>query len=341
MASGVVLAAATGNETVDEALRLVVAAFEACFPRRIRAYYVHGSHADRTGLAANDVDLTIVFKGRFSAEAERAAIARSREACARQAAVELDFEIVDEEDLARGVYPDLKLGGRCVWGEDRRDQWPLISLATWTRERMHAAYWLIVNVFGRPPVVDGPLAFPDPAAEFYGYTRRTIRLPDGSEPASTRDLIRVTGWAATALLALRAGRYVARKRDCHLTYQRFIGDEWAPLLAAIYDRCRGEWGYLLPADPVGRQVLHAICARTLAFENHFMAVYRDFLLAELRASDPAARLTAVQSLGRIHYRDEAIRQVVQPLVTDGDAGLRTAAAEVLARYDAPAGPGSR
>lgn len=341
MTNAVVLAGATGDEAVDAALRAVVAGFEARCPGRVRAYFVHGSHADRTGVAASDLDLTVVFKGPFAGEVERAAIARARDECARQAAVELDFEIVAEEDLARGVPPDLKLGGRCVWGEDRRGEWPLIPLAAWTRERMHAAYWLLVNVFGRPPLVDGPLGFPDPAAEFYGYTRRTIRPPDGSDVPSTRDLIRVTGWAATALIALRAGRYVARKRDCHRAYRWFIGDEWAPLLAEIYDRCRGEWGYLLPADPAERRALRAICARTLAFENQFMIVYRDFLLAELRAPDAEARLAAVQSLGRVAYRDGAVHEAVRALADDGDAGLRAAVAGVLARYDALAGPARR
>jgi predicted nucleotidyltransferase len=47
--------------------------------------------------------------------------------------------------------------------------------------------------------------------------------------------------AATALLAWRAGVYVARKRDCHALGARHIGDEHGRLLADLYERCRGAW----------------------------------------------------------------------------------------------------
>jgi hypothetical protein len=63
--------------------------------------------------------------------------------------------------------------------------------------------------------------------EFFGYDHRPMRLANGSFEPSTRDLFRATGWAATALIAWRAGRYVARKSECHRLYQQFIGDEWA------------------------------------------------------------------------------------------------------------------
>ena len=130
-----------------------------------------------------------------------------------------------------------------------------------------------------------PLGYPDPRGEFYGYDCRAVRLPDGGEARSTRNLIRTTGWAATALVAHRAGRYVARKRDCHAIYRETIGDEWGDLLADIYTQCRAEWNYLIPDDAADRRRLRAICERTLAFENHFLAIYRRYLLAELRGAD--------------------------------------------------------
>ncbi|HET8627481.1 MAG TPA: nucleotidyltransferase domain-containing protein [Thermomicrobiales bacterium] len=302
---GPILLESTGDERADGAIRRVVAAFEAAFPGRVRGYYVEGSHADRTPVAASDLDLAVVFRGAVGEDERSAAAALARE-CAARDPVELDAGVLGEADLARGATPMFKLAGRCVHGEDIRDRVPLMPLADWTRDRMHASYWLAVHVFGRPVPVAPPFDYPDPAGEFYGYDRREVRLADGAPARSTRDLIRVTGWMATALVALRAGRYVARKRDCHVLYRECIGDEWAPLLAEIYTRCRGEWHCLVPDDPADRRRLRALCARALAFENHFLAQYRPFLLAELRAGDAARRDRARWVVERVPLCDDVI-----------------------------------
>ena len=176
----------------------------------------------------------------------------------------------------------------------------------WIRQRMHAAYWLIVKVFNRPPSVSYPLGYPDPDSKFYGYDQRKVRLFDGREVNSTRDLVRVTGWAATALLALKARQYVARKSDGHRAYRDHIDDEWASLLTDIHDQCRTRWRYLIPEVEDQRRLLRDICTRTLGFENHFLAVYRGFLLSQLTGYDEAGRIDAVRFLEQIPYRDTAI-----------------------------------
>jgi predicted nucleotidyltransferase len=61
----------TGDAAVGETLGDTIAAFEAAFPGRVRGYYVEGSHADGTGIATSDLDLTVVFRGGFQGEAER------------------------------------------------------------------------------------------------------------------------------------------------------------------------------------------------------------------------------------------------------------------------------
>ncbi|MDQ2903794.1 MAG: hypothetical protein M3Y81_09600, partial [Chloroflexota bacterium] len=176
---------------------------------------------------------------------------------------------------------------------------PLVGLPDWTRDRMHTSYRRFVKLFQRPGVVTYPLAYPDPAAEFYGYDLRKVRLPDGREVNSTRDLIRATGWAATAIIAFKCGRYVARKSDCHRIYQECFHDEWGSLLADIYQQCRGRWHYLIPEASAERQQLRAICARTSGFENHFLQVYKKFLLSELRHEDTQAREQALKVLAAI------------------------------------------
>ena len=89
-----------------------------------------------------------------------------------------------------------------------------------------------------------------------------------------------------------------------------IGDQWSDLLRAIYTRCKHVWGYRIPDAPGDRQELQAICARTLDFENHFIQIFKDFVLEELRGDDPVARRDAVWLLGEIPYDDDEIEQAL-------------------------------
>lgn len=248
----------TGVARVDAALRMVVARFEAAFPGRAQGYYVTGSYATGDALPTSDLDVTVVMRGALTASA-RAVAERLAARCAADAPLELDIAVDNEASLLAGAaHPSFTLGSQLAYsadGDDIRPRTPLPPLADWTRDRMSTSYWRLVNLFGRPSVVRYPLAYPDADDEFYGYLRRTLRLPDGSEVVCTRDLIRATGWAATALLAWRAGVYVGSKRGCHRLYRQHIGDEWADLLTDIYELCARRWRYLIPESPEERERL--------------------------------------------------------------------------------------
>jgi hypothetical protein len=300
------LAAATGDARVDALLCEITARFESTFAGRVRGYYVIGGYGDASSVATSDLDLDIVFKGVFEGEDERQHARELYSALQAQTAVELDLDFSDEEDLRDGLSPNLKLAGQCVYGEDICDQYPLLPLVVWTRDRMHSSYYRLGSLFGRTAPVRAPLAYPNPAGEFFGYDLRPVRLDNGSLAPSTRDLIRATGWAATALLAWRAGRYVARKSECHRMYQEFIGDEWAPLLRAIYEQCRQRWSYHNPIDSADRQLLRQLCSRTLDFENAFLVAYKAYLLSELLGADAEGRRCAGETLARMPFDDAEV-----------------------------------
>jgi hypothetical protein len=143
----------------------------------------------------------------------------------------------------------------------------------------------------------------------------------------------VIGWIATALLAWRAGVYVARKSECHRAYLRFIGDEWAPFLEDIYRLCRLEWGYPIPAGEAERRELRDLCERALQFENHFLLVYRDYLLAHLCSDDEVAIRRALWVLEHITYCDERVRLALQMIAEGGDSELRQAAQRALVLFE--------
>lgn len=274
--------------------------FNIAFPDRIQAIYIQGSYADDTNVNTSDIDLLIVFKECFQYDEQHCAELLIQQ-CVAESPTELDIEVADEQSFVDGLSPTLKYGSHLLWGEDIRDNFPLIPLIVWTRDRMHSSLWRTGHLFNRSGNVIYPLDYPDPQGEFYGYDARLLRLPDGREVHCTRDLIRLVGWSATAILAYKAGVYVARKSDCHRLYQVHLEDEWGTLLQDIYELCRGKWHYLIPEDEDERRVLRHICERTLTFENHFLEIYKEFALSELNGDDEQGQLDALQALRRMKF----------------------------------------
>jgi hypothetical protein len=320
-----------------DAIGEVVAAFVARFPRRMHSCYALGSYADGSASAASDLDLTIAFAGALS-DAERAAAATLAANCAERSAVELDIELTDEREVMAGVSPNFKFGSALVYGVDIRERAPLMLLDAWTRDRMHSSWWRIARLFARPAVIALPLEYPEPADAFRGYTRRTLRLPDGAEVPCTRDLIRLVGWAATGLLALQCGVYVARKRDAHTLYRERIGGEWAELIEATYTLCRQRWGYLIPEEPAERARLQRLCDQTLDFERAFAAIYRPYLLDELASAEPAAVRFAADMMARAPLHDDAVIAALEQVSVrsdDTESATQARAALVWLKSAAP------
>lgn len=117
----------------------------------------------------------------------------------------------------------------------------------------------------------------------------------------TRDLIRLVGWSATALIAYLAGQYVPGKREVGRLYRECINDEWTGLIDELYYKCRMEWNYLIPTGPKERQELRNLCQQTLGFENHFVKIYLKFLQEELMGNDVKGSEWAKQILTEIPY----------------------------------------
>ncbi len=295
----------THSNLADAVLQNVIETFENKFSKRIRTYYIEGSYADASTVNSSDIDVLLVFRHEFKDEEQQQAETLAERLVA-ESVLELDIGFVDEQSLIHGVTPMLKFGSSLIYGEDIRDALPLIPLVEWTRERMHSSLWRTVHLYNRSSIIRYPLTYPEPNGEFYGYDARMLRLPNGQEVHCTRDLIRLTGWSATAMIAFKAGRYVARKSECHRMYQACFDDEWGQLLQDIYRLCRGKWNYLIPENSEDRHTLKAICERTLGFENHFLQVYKKFVLSELRNADPRGVLQVLSVLQKIVYQDEEI-----------------------------------
>jgi hypothetical protein len=327
----------TGTPQIDAILRGVVGIFELVFPGRVRGYYLTGSYADGTAIDFSDIDLAVVFKDRLEDGAEAAKAEQLRRACALLSAVRLDLGCVGEQAIREGLDIRLQLGGRAVYGEDVCATLPLPPIAAYARHVTTAPLGFMARVLRSVDLKGGealvfPLTYPEPGDPFYGYTRKRIAewYPPEVE-SGTKELVTTIFWAATALLALQAGRYAGRKRDCLRLYQEMIHDDWTAFLHALHENCRVRWGYRVPADPAEQARLQELCRTALAFENHFLTVYRAYLLAELAKDDPSSKLFAVQRLGQILYPDAEVAGALQALPASDDPALRQALEETVTK----------
>jgi predicted nucleotidyltransferase len=322
----------THNDYSDTMLQEIIELLNMRFPDRIHSYYIEGSYADNSCITTSDIDLLIVFKENFGNEQEKTEAEALALRSVTPYSVELDVMVLNEHGLSGGVSPNFKMGSTLLYGQDIRSQFPLISLTEWTRDRMHSSWWRTARLFKRGSVITYPLDYPNPSAEFYGYDARKLRLSNGQEVNCTRDLIRLVGWSATAIIAFKAGRYVARKSDCHKIYQECFHDEWGQLLQAIYEQCRGRWNYLIPEDSEERKMLRSLCQRTLAFESHFLSTYKEFLLLEFQHADEQALLQALWVLGEIVFQDGEVKDALRILADDRRPALREAARLTFAKF---------
>lgn len=339
--SDIALLETTGDQQIDALLRGIIGVLEAAFPDRIRGYYLFGSYADGSGMPTSDIDLFIVPKGRFTVDEEgrRERIGRS---CALLSSRSIDLIAVGEEMLFREGLFRLEAGSRLIYGVDIRDRLPRQSLDQYLRRYVQAPWDYITQVlraraFRESGYLVYPLQYPDPAAEFYGYDQP--RLPHRQESApNMKALVATACWIATVIVGLRAGRTVAAKSASVRLYQELIGDEWAGWLEALYEWGNRRWSYLIPEAPSERRLLRDLCARMLAFENVYLTLYRDYLLAQLRRGS-ADRSSAVKRLSEVLYPDDEVIAALQAVAgdDDDDPELRAVAACALRRVQGVCG----
>jgi hypothetical protein len=305
------LRASSGDEQIDAITSGMIAVLETHFPKRIRGYYFEGSCADGGLTPLSDIDLCVVFVAAQTA-IEQHDFTTLRAALNRISPRGLDLSYSDEATLLHAdqlrFEPDwqpvlgaitLKCASLPIYGADIRSAIPFVPHEVYRRTMMHFPYLVLAGQRGSPAQLPFPLTYPDPSDPFFGYTARKLRAADGTLVVSTKRLVHASGFIATALVALRTSLYVDDKRAAISPYHRHIGDAWAAHLEAIHQQCRLQWGYRIPETEAERELLRELCRTQLAFENHFLALYRDYLLAEQQSDQGQAREVARERLCQI------------------------------------------
>jgi predicted nucleotidyltransferase len=320
----------SGHQPIDNIIRGLIGIFEAAFPERIRAYYLAGSYADGSAVPSSDIDIRVVFKGGFHGEEEVARVRRVRDDCRLLSPVDIDLPPLSEERLLHDAdwaheTISIKLAGVPLYGEDIRASLQLPSFEQYTRNITAAPIQFFARLHGGLPLIF-PLAYPDLQGDFYGYEE----VDQGGEH-STKMLVHIVGFAASCIVALRAKRMVTKKSDWLAAYKQSIGDEWAAFLETTYTKGKLVWRYRIPDSDSEKKILRDLCHETLTFENHFLALYHDYLLELLGGDDPGAQLFAVKRLKDVVYPDSQIRSALKALEAAGEE-TRTAVDETLRVY---------
>lgn len=275
----------TATPDCADVIQRVADAYWKRFSDRIMAAYVTGSHAGGYAVPGSDIDLVFVLAGAVT-EQDRSASAALTKELHGTTRLGLDLDLVGSNDAVR---PALKLDSVLVRGSDVRDRLSVMPLTDWIAERRYAACWLMSHLFGRPGIAQIPLAFPDEAGEFFGYNTDRGGVSDGPE-GSTKDLVRSTSWAATALVATESECFLTSKAHLLDIIGDYLPEEWARHTRNLLDFCRCQTNYEIPTSTSQRARLRELCIRTREFEDYYLSRHLKFLLAELSSSPDRARI---------------------------------------------------
>ena len=343
------LCTTSGIERIDNILRGLINLCEASFPARIRSYYLGGSYSDGTAVGhslspnSSDVDLFVIFRGTVK-QAEHATFHSIITECQLNSPIQVDAHAYSEDDLLHQPRPKatqtsflnalIQVASVHVYGDDIRALLPLVPFSRYVldviesgvfhlsipRPRQHIAYPLVT------PLVP-PLAYPNPAGEFYGYDIVPAR-PDA--PHGTRVLVAITAWIATLILALETGRYAGQKSQCMRLCKEYLpNNKRTQLVTTIYDTCKGKWGYALPVSAADRELFCNLCHDTLSLENEYLQLSRNYILAQLHQGGTAEKQQATHILQSVAYRDNEIVAALKALANTTDEAVRTGATKAL------------
>ena len=322
------LLTSTGNPHIDQILRGIVGLVELLFPERVRSYYVTGSYADGTAVPASDLDVMIVLKNSANRD-ELDKIFDIADQISLLSPIFLDLEGIGEDQiLVKGYF--LKFASLFLYGDDIRGKIQTPDMDDYVRDCMHnSPAYFMTHIARRQPVGTFPLDYPDRMGEFYGYDYNPLE-----DRYDTKVLMAIIGHAATAMIALKTRQFVGTKSQCLTMYKQHVNDEWTDLLTEVYTICRNAWNYRIPENAEDRRRLRNICQQTLLFENHFLKLYRGYLLAELDSSDDRYKVKALEMLGEIIFPDETVLNALRVFETSTTGELKTVAVKTIRKIEA-------
>ncbi len=349
------LSSVTGIAHIDNIVRALIDTVEASFPGRVRSYYLGGSYSDGTAVGgdgdgdgdgsphSSDVDLFVIFRDTIR-EGEAATFQRLVAACQLLSPTQIDAHPYAEDDLLRGPQPRttqasflnalITVAGVPVYGDDIRAALPAVPFPRYVLDVIESGLFPIgvprqrdIVAYPLPTPLAPPLTYPDPDGEFYGYDAVPARP---AAPRGTRRLVSSATWIATLILAVETGRLAGQKSQSIRLCKEYLPDgRRTRLAAAIFDTCKGEWGYALPTGAEERARLRDLCRDMLALENEYVTLCRGYVLAQLRGGGDDEKWQATRILRNVVYRDDELAAALEAVGSAGTDDVRAEAAKAL------------
>jgi len=275
----------TGQPEVDGIIASIVRAYEDGLPGLALAYYVTGSWADGTAVGLSDIDFGILFESTPDDQEVRERGIEIWSSLASPIHLDVVMRAIDTLPSRPSEIVSLKMASQLMYGIDVRDRLPWPSLDAYLRDVTERAYSFVGRVLRGIEDVTPPLDYPAPGEEFYGYDRKRVPWYPAGVERGLKELVSAATRIATAVVALRTGRFVGSKGQSVQIYREAIGGEWADFLELLYQKGKLEWEYQIPTDPTDREILRSLAERMLGFEQHFLALY-SALPVEIRPLSP-------------------------------------------------------
>jgi hypothetical protein len=281
-------------------------ALERAFPGRGLSFHLLGSYADGSPAPTSDLDLIVLFPGIL--DSEEAVLANSVvSGLSAQPGPRLDVELQGEASVNPIWAVSLAQASVGIFGEPETE----VSMPS-----MEAYAWALIEevcsltrrLRPRLASVSFPVDYPDREAPVFGYEQKPLLTADGTWVPSSKALAMVTGWGASAILAVRAGVFTPSRSMLIASYRQHVGDRWLQLLEQIEAECHIACNYLIPADGEGRRRLREIAARVLEFENHTLAIFEPAIHVRLTSAYDSKRSAAMAVLDSITFPNSAVGQ---------------------------------
>ncbi len=186
------------------------------------------------------------------------------------------------------------------------------SMEDYIYRGMHSAYLRMQLTHKNKPYV-WPLGFPDETNRYKGYDwREKIKVADKAF-SSIKEIVVLTGWMATGLIAWKGKRFVPTKKHVSEIFKSTIGGQVADDFELITSLCRNKFEYMIPTSENDRKDLIDLLPKVLSIENYFLEQYQHFLIENLKNTSPVRVRTSIIRLGEILFPNgdsqEALREL--------------------------------